>query len=71
MTAEILKKSKLAHRLVDYPAMNVGSAALDIDVDLSSSDLAAGSLGGDSSRSMMARPRRRWHWPDKGGRVIV
>lgn len=71
MTAEILKKSELAHRLVEYPAMNVGSAAVDIDLDLSSSDLGAGSLTGDGSRSMTARPGRRRHWPDKGGRVLV
>ncbi len=71
MTAEILKKSELAHRLVEYPAMNIGSAAVDIDLDLSSSDLGAGFPTGDGSRSMTARPGRRRHWPDKGGRVLV
>jgi hypothetical protein len=64
MTAEILKKSELAHRLVDYPAMNIASVAVNIDLDLSSSDLGAGSLTGDGSRSMMASPRRRRHWVD-------
>lgn len=71
MTAENLKKSELAHRLVDYPAMNIASVAVNIDLDLSSSDLGAGSLTGDGRSSMTARPRRRRHWPDKGGLVLV
>ena len=71
MIAEILKKSKLAHRLVEYPAMNIGSAAVDIEVDLSSSDLGAGSPTGDGNGSLTARPRRRRRWPDRGGLVPV
>lgn len=71
MTAEILKKSELAHRLVEYPAMNIGCAAVDIDLDLSSSDLGAGFPTGDGNGSLTARPRRQRHWPDRGGLVLV
>ena len=56
MTAETLKKSELAHRLVDYPAMNIGSAAVNIDLDRSSSDLGAGSLAGYRSPFIYGEP---------------
>lgn len=43
MTADIHQEAELRHWLVDYPVTNIGSARVEIDLDLSPHDLRVGS----------------------------